>query len=191
VEASSAVGAACGVATASAAVASPVPGAGTAESIQLADGRPAVRMHFRAQSYDIDFAQHMNNIADLRWCEDLRLALLDLALPLPVPEQGICPVVAETSIRYRRPIKLFDIVVGTQFVSETDERYFTTTTELYKGDELAALSVQKLCIVDTATGKAIPLPEMFRALGEPPGSASEILPRMRYRRRDKLVLEPW
>jgi len=145
----------------------PIPGAGTAEHVTLGGARQGVRMHFRAQSYDIDFAQHMNNIGYLRWCEDLRLALLDMVLPLDESlRQGICPVVAETNIRYRRPVVLFDMVVGTQYISAIEERFFHTTTELVRESdgELVAVSVQKLCIVDMETGRAIEVPQGYKDL---------------------------
>jgi acyl-CoA thioesterase FadM len=143
----------------------PVPGAGTAEHVTIEGTRQAVRMHFRAQSYDIDFAQHMNNIGYLRWCEDLRLALLDQVMPLDEGlKQGLCPVVAETYIRYRRPVALFDIVVGTQYISDIEERFFHTTTDMHRGEELVAKCVQKLCIMDVATGRAVPVPQGVRDL---------------------------
>jgi len=152
---------------ASAATTDPVHSTGVAESVELAGGRPAIQMHFRAQSYDIDFAQHMNNIGYLRWCEDLRLALLDTVLPLDEGlKQGLCPVVAETHIRYRRPVALFDKVLGTQYVSAVEERFFHTTTELHREGELVAVCVQKLCIMDVATGKAVPVPLAFREMHE-------------------------
>ena len=71
------------------------------------------------KGYDVDFLGHVNNAVYVRWMEDLRVAFLYAHCPLRrVIEAGIAPVVHETQIRYLKPVKLFDPVVGRIWCSE-------------------------------------------------------------------------
>ncbi|MDZ4838278.1 MAG: thioesterase family protein [Candidatus Melainabacteria bacterium] len=70
-------------------------------------------------TYDIDFAGHVSNIVYLRWMEDMRLMIFDKHFPLQgFMEQGLLPVLAATSIEYRKAIRLFDKPVGHMWIQE-------------------------------------------------------------------------
>lgn len=121
-----------------------------------------VALDFRAQSYDIDFNGHVSNIAYLRWLEDLRLALLDATLPLSDCQQrGFSPVLAETWIRYRRPVHLHQRLRGEIWVGAMEERFFDTHLTLTCGETLVAESRQKLCFGSLETHRAIEIPPAF------------------------------
>lgn len=71
-----------------------------------------VELPIRIKTYDIDSAKHVNNIVYVRWLEDLRLHFLDTHLTLEtLHEQGITPIIVETNIHYRQPIRLGDKMV--------------------------------------------------------------------------------
>jgi len=125
---------------------------------------PVARHSFRAQSYDVDFAEVVSNIAYLRWCEDLRLALTDELLPgWETGKYGNVLVVAETKIRYRRPVHLYDILEGACRITATDGKFFIMSCEFHRKGELTTHSEHKCCMVDAATGKAAELPEAIAA----------------------------
>src|SRR5947209_9438797 len=69
----------------------------------------AVELHFKVQTYDIDFAGIVSNQVYIRWLEDLRLELLDTYAPLDRQlEDGLVPVLLSTQISYKRALRLFD-----------------------------------------------------------------------------------
>src|SRR6516165_5915234 len=65
------------------------------------------------RTYDIDFAGIVSNIVFVRWLEDLRLGLMDLAYPLiQALADDIAPILLSTRIAYRRPVTIADTLVG-------------------------------------------------------------------------------
>ena len=133
--------------------------------MDIADGTisPAtVSQTIIAQTYDIDFAGYMSNIAYLRWCEDLRMALLATRLPLrDALKRGMFPVVAETIIRYRSPIKLHDEIVCSSSLTAIEGKFFTLQTTFERDGAEPAVCAQKLCFVNADNGRSIPLPPEF------------------------------
>ena len=67
----------------------------------------------RVQTYDIDFAGVVSNIVFIRWLEDLRLGLMELAYPLiQALAEDVAPILLATRITYRRPVTIADPLVG-------------------------------------------------------------------------------
>jgi len=65
------------------------------------------------KTYDIDFAGIVGNIVYVRWLEDLRLAMMAEVYPLTqAVADDVAPVLLETRIVYKRPLRLQDQVVG-------------------------------------------------------------------------------
>ena len=72
-------------------------------------GYLGIQMKIKVRTYDIDSAGHVSNIVYFRWLEDLRLQLFEEYFSLrSFVEKGYTPVLAASSIEYKRPIKLFD-----------------------------------------------------------------------------------
>ena len=131
-----------------------------------------VNMTFRAQSYHIDFAGVVSNIAYLRWCEDLRLKLADELLPgWETGKYGHMLVVAETNIRYRRPAQMYDIFEVTCRILSAEDRFFVMNCDFIRAGELVATANQRCCFMDLKTGKAIALPAEFRNAVDLPGGS--------------------
>lgn len=83
--------------------------------------RMLVEMPIKVHSYDVDYMQIVNNTVYVKWFEDLRLALLDEFFPLTEMMKGNnTPILAETHVKYQRPVKLDSKPVGRVWLSELD-----------------------------------------------------------------------
>ncbi len=122
-------------------------------------------LSFPVKTYDIDFAGHVSNISYIRWLEDLRLALLESYLPLqPQMESGTVPMVAETSIRYRRQVELFQTVRGCMWIESVGTVRAKLRAEFTVGGVVCADATQIGAFVDTRSGRPARVPEALRCL---------------------------
>jgi acyl-CoA thioester hydrolase len=113
-------------------------------------------------TYDIDFAGHVSNISYLRWLEDMRLKLFDKYFPLEhFLAEHKSPVLASTSIQYKRPIKLFDRPQGRMWISKMGHASLTIAAELYVQGELRTTVEHVGVFIDLNTGKAIRMPQII------------------------------
>lgn len=120
------------------------------------------------RTYDIDFAGIVSNIVYIRWLEDLRLLILDAYLPLQEQiAQGRVPVLAETNIKYRRPLRLFDNAVAYMWVAAVGGVRWTLQAEIVLNGEMMTTATQIVAFIDTQTMRPVPPPgdlvERFRA----------------------------
>ena len=70
--------------------------------------KPKTELKINVKSYDIDYGGVVSNIVYIRWLEDLRLELLKTLLPLSKQlYDGIAPVILDTKISYKSPIRIF------------------------------------------------------------------------------------
>lgn len=77
-----------------------------------------VELPIPVRAYDIDALGHVNNVVYVRWLEDLRTAILDTYLPYQqLMAEQISPVLTRTEIDYKKPIKLFEPVMGRAWIS--------------------------------------------------------------------------
>lgn len=119
----------------------------------------SVSLEFRVQSYDIDFAGHVNNIVYVRWLEDLRMELLRLYSPLPeLAARNTLPILASTHITYHRPIHLFDIPRGRMHVSVMGRATLTLVAGIAVNDTLCASATQRGALLDMQTLKPVRFP---------------------------------
>lgn len=137
----------------------------------------SVSLEFRVQSYDIDFAGHVNNIVYIRWLEDLRMELLRRYSPLPDwVAQNTLPILASTHITYHRPIHLFDLPRGVMHVGVMGRASFTLEAEISVNDVTCASATQRGALLDMRTLRPVRLPPelfaAFHAQNEPVGRQS-------------------
>ncbi|WP_017316604.1 acyl-CoA thioesterase [Mastigocladopsis repens] len=133
--------------------------------------RMQVELAIPVQTYDIDFVGIVSNIVYIRWLEDLRLKFLDEHWQLNKQfEQGYAPILAGTEIEYKRPIKLFDKVIGRLWLNNLGRLKWTVQAEILSNNELAAIATQKGAFVNLQNGRPIPIPEELQKkyLGEQP-----------------------
>ena len=69
------------------------------------------------------------------------------------------PVVAETIIRYRKPIKLHDEIVCSSSLTAIEGKFFILETTFQRDGVELAICAQKLCFVNADDGRSIPLPD--------------------------------
>jgi len=122
-----------------------------------------VELTFRPKTYDIDFAGHVSNIVYIRWLEDLRMALLEAYLPLnALMEKGIAPVVINTSIDYRKAVRLFDTVKGAMWGSSVESVKGILSAEFSVNETIVASASQIGLFVRLQGGRPVPFPEELR-----------------------------
>ena len=127
----------------------------------------AEKVSFRqpVYTYDIDYAGHVSNIVYLRWMETARTKLLEAA-DRPVQDllrEGIVPILAGTSIDYRKPIHLGDTVEVEIWLSSL--RGVTARIEVAFLDgrgELYARGWHRGVFLDAATKRPLRIPADLR-----------------------------
>jgi acyl-CoA thioester hydrolase len=120
-------------------------------------------MGITVQPYDIDFAAHVNNVVYVRWLEDLRLELLRRHCPMRVlVEGGMAAVVADTHIRYKKPVRLFDEPIGRVWSSELGRVSCVLHFEIAADGQLFTEATQRVMFVDMNTMKAMRSPQELR-----------------------------
>ncbi|MBD1853672.1 thioesterase family protein [Leptolyngbya sp. FACHB-711] len=122
-----------------------------------------VEIHLPVRTYDIDFAGVVNNIVYVRWLEDLRLEML--ARHFPLDEQlknGIAPVIVQTKIDYKQPIKISDVPTGKMWIEIMESLRWTVNAVISVNGKVAALGEQVGIFVDLQNNKPIRMPERLK-----------------------------
>ncbi|KAM3098971.1 acyl-CoA thioesterase [Phormidesmis sp. 146-12] len=119
-----------------------------------------VEINLPVRTYDIDFAGVVSNIAYVRWLEDLRLEMLVHHFPLDnLLKSGVVPVIVQTKIDYKQPIKLFDIPSGKMWIKTMESLRWTVNAAIVVNDKVAALGEQVGIFVDVQSYKPIRVPQ--------------------------------
>ena len=122
----------------------------------------AVEVPFRVNGYDVDFQGVVHNVVYVRWFEDLRMRLLDEHLPLAGQvAAGFAPMLTETRVAYRRPIRMADRPVGRLWLTEAGRARWSVGIEIVVGDAVAATGAQSGVFVDLATLRPVRVPAVF------------------------------
>jgi acyl-CoA thioester hydrolase len=128
--------------------------------------RPMLVTHeIKIATYDIDFAGHVSNISYLRWFEDMRLKLFEKYFSLrKFLSSGRCPVISQSKIEYKRPVKLFQEPRGEMWIEHMGNTSMTIRGEIYVEDKLTTQAEFVAVFVDLATGKPTRLPDVCRIM---------------------------
>jgi len=131
-----------------------------------ADTKPVlVRLDLKVQTYDIDFARHVNNQVYVRWLEDLRMELLRAHYPLEqCINEDIAPVLAATHITYQRAITILDRPWAHMWVTSMSQASFLLEAEFFVDDRRCAHATQRGAFLNLATGRPIRVPAKLSAL---------------------------
>ena len=114
----------------------------------------------KVATYDIDYANHVSNIVYFRWLEDLRLQLLEENFPLDeLMAAGFMPILASSSIEYKRAIKLFDKPVGHMWIEKLGAASMQFMGEFRVGGELMTKASHVGLFIDPVTQKPVRLPK--------------------------------
>jgi acyl-CoA thioester hydrolase len=119
-----------------------------------------VKLHLPVKTYDIDFAGVVSNIVYVRWLEDLRCEILTNYLPIEQQlEREFAPVILQTQIEYRKPIKIADKPIGRMWMSKMKTLKWAVAAEILVNGTIAATAQQTGCFVNLLSGQPIPIPE--------------------------------
>lgn len=111
-----------------------------------------VVLPLKVQTYDIDFANHVNNQVYVRWLEDLRMEVLREHYPLEqLMGEGLAPILHSTQITYHRSIGLFDQPEGRMWCSALGRATLTLHAEILLGDHLCATASQRGILLKIGT----------------------------------------
>lgn len=128
----------------------------------------AVSLPIKVQTYDIDFAGHVNNGVYVRWLEDLRMELLRVYYPMEkLVEAGMFPVLHSTFITYKRSIGLFDAPVANMWCTELGRATLRLEAEFVVNGNVCAHAVQRGILLKLGTTSPARIPtaliEAFQA----------------------------
>jgi len=122
-----------------------------------------VEIPLPVRTYDIDFAGIVSNIVYVRWLEDLRLEILSRYFPLVEQlKTGIAPVIVQTNIDYKQPIRIGDEPVGKMWISTMELLRWCVRGEIKVNGHLAACGEQMGVFVNLQTNKPIRIPERLK-----------------------------
>jgi acyl-CoA thioester hydrolase len=115
---------------------------------------------------EMDAFGHVNNTVFFRYFESARIAYFDaIGYDALMAEQGLGPILAETSCRFRRPLKYPDRVVVGARVPDVSEDRFTMEYRIWSEswDSAAGKGDGLIVSFDYNAQKRVPLPESIRA----------------------------
>jgi len=119
-----------------------------------------VSLPFTVKTYDIDFMGIASNITYVRWMEDLRLHFLEIHYPLQkLMSELIVPVITQTHIEYKRPIRMHDQVNGSIWMEKFDSSGWMANVEFTVNGKQAATAKQGGVFLDLGTMKPSDPPE--------------------------------
>lgn len=122
-----------------------------------------VSLPLKVQTYDIDFANHVNNAVYIRWLEDLRMELLRVYCPLQeLMAQHVVPILASTHIVYKRSIALFDEPDGHMWCTQLGKATLTLHAEIVVGGQVCATAIQRGIMLQRGTTRGARIPERLR-----------------------------
>ena len=119
-----------------------------------------VDLPFRVQTYDIDFAGHVNNGVYMRWLEELRFEFLRVHYPLErFLEEDITPVLATSTIEFKRAISLFDEPRGEMWCTQIGRATLTLQSEITVDGNICASAKQRGILLYRSTTKPARMPK--------------------------------
>ncbi len=106
------------------------------------------------KTYDVDVAGHVNNIAYIRWLEDLRCKMFASCCPVDeLLERHLYPVVTSTQIRYRSQLKLTDKLKGVIWVESISHGLMQLKVIFQRDGEIIATAGQNCVLMDLEKGR--------------------------------------
>lgn len=105
-------------------------------------------IHTRVMPNDLDLNFHMNNGRYLTICDFNRVDLfIRSGLAKLIFKNGWTPVIAEHSMKYIRPLNVFDKIKVTLHITHWDAKHFYGEHRFYRNNQLVAEGFSKSLIV--------------------------------------------
>lgn len=113
-------------------------------------------------TYDIDYAGHVSNIVYFRWLEEMRYQLFEENFPMKgFVDQGLMPIIASSSIEYKRSITLFDKPIGHMWLDEVRPASVVFRGEIKLNGEVTTVASHIGLFVNRQTMKPVRLPRLI------------------------------
>jgi acyl-CoA thioester hydrolase len=112
------------------------------------------------KTYDIDFMGIVSNISYVRWLEDLRLHFLEVHYSLQkLMSELVVPILTQTHIEYKRPIRMHDQIKGSIWMEKFDSLGWVANMEFMVNGKLASTANQGGIFINIGTMKPSNPPE--------------------------------
>ena len=119
-----------------------------------------VDLPITVKTYDIDFMGIVSNISYVRWLEDLRLHVLEVHYPLQkLISELVVPILTQTHIEYKRPLRMHDQVNGSIWMEKFDSSGWVANVEFMVNGKIAATANQGGVFINIGTMKPANPPE--------------------------------
>ena len=119
-----------------------------------------VDLSITVKTYDIDFLGIVSNISYVRWLEDLRLHMLEVHYPLQkLVSELVVPVLTQTHIEYKRPVRMHDQIKGSLWMEKFDSSGWVADAEFMVNGKLVATASQSGVFINIGTMKPANPPE--------------------------------
>ena len=119
-----------------------------------------VDLPITVKTYDIDFMGIVSNISYVRWLEDLRLNFLEVHYPLQkLMSELVVPILTQTHIEYKRPIRMHDQVNGGIWMEKFDSSGWVANAEFMVNGKHAVTATQGGVFINLGTMKPANPPE--------------------------------
>ena len=131
----------------------------------------------RVRWSECDPFRHAGHRAHFEWFEEARNRYLEAVGLAPLSPNTPGPVIAETSIRYDRPLVYADEILFTARTVRLGRTSFDMEYAVWR-DGLCALGRAVLILVVNATGEKTPIPREMREriLARDPGATEAVIP---------------
>lgn len=129
------------------------------------DGWPVI-IELPVQWGEMDAFRHVNNTVYFRWFESARIAFLErIGFRREEENDGVGPILADTSCRFRRPLAWPDAVrVGARAEEVGEDRFAMRYRVVSRAaGAVAAEGAGTVVAYDYAAGRKAPLPPRVRA----------------------------
>ncbi len=125
----------------------------------------AVTQHFHPLPYEVDFTGFLSNTVAPRWMEALRIQLMRTCFPhfdSGAPQH--LSVIAETTVRYRKPVRYGDAIVGKAWLqSARYSRWIIAFSFAFEPSGVPALEGRQAgTFIDPRTHLPVPIPASLR-----------------------------
>ena len=119
-----------------------------------------VDLPITVKTYDIDFMGIVSNISYVRWLEDLRLHFLEVHYSLQkLMSELVVPILTQTHIEYKRPIRMHDQIKGSIWMEKFDSSGWVANMEFMVNGKLASTENQGGIFINIGTMKPSNPPE--------------------------------
>ncbi|WP_199611483.1 acyl-CoA thioesterase [Flocculibacter collagenilyticus] len=127
--------------------------------------KPKNSLDMRVLPNDLDINMHMNNGRYLTICDLSRVDMfIRTGLAKTMYKKGWIPVVAEHTMKYKKPLKLFQKYTVTMEIVEWDEKKFRMQHTFWVKDRVVAEGISLGCVLSKSG--VIPPEEVIKTVSE-------------------------